>query len=82
MSLTFGRLLKELRIRKRLTQEEAATKLGIAQSQYSRAENGAWPVRAFEIDDYADTYSVDPVEFYRRLRHHRDQVEALEKRRR
>lgn len=77
MAMAFGRLVKELRLRARLTQVQCVAKLGTTQSQYSLAENGKVTPRVFEIDDYASTFRVDPIEFYRMLREYRDQIEGV-----
>ena len=60
----FGKKIKELRVKKHLSQEELAERIGIAERNLSKIECGNCFIRAEKIDKLAIALDVTPKELF------------------
>ena len=60
----FGKKVKELRIKKKLSQEELAEAIDIAERNLSKIECGKSFIRAEKISKLADTLGVTPKDLF------------------
>ena len=60
IDLTFGRILKDFRRKKRFTQEELAEKLGISLKYISRIENGYSGIKHSTLINYMNLLDITP----------------------
>ena len=60
----FGKKIKELRIKKRLSQEELAEKIDIAERNLSKIECGKSFIRAEKIGRLAEVLGVSPKDLF------------------
>ncbi len=67
----FGKRLKELRIKKNLSQEELAEKIDIAERNVSKLECGNSFIRAEKIGKLAEALGVTPKDLFD-FEHHKD----------
>lgn len=57
----FGETLREFRVSKNLTQQDAANKLGVTQSQWSSYENGTVKLNLDILVTIAEKFEVSPM---------------------
>lgn len=73
----FGKKVKELRIKKKLSQEELAEAIDIAERNLSKIECGKSFIRAEKISKLADTLGVTPKDLFD-FEHQKDLEEIRE----
>lgn len=73
----FGKRIKELRIKKKLSQEELAEKIDIAERNISKIECGNNFIRAEKIEKLAAALDVTPKDLFD-FEHRKDIVEIRE----
>jgi transcriptional regulator with XRE-family HTH domain len=75
---TFGKILRDFRIKNNLTQEQLSEKLGISLKYISRIENGNNGIKTQTLINYMNTLSIMPNTIFKEFINDKKVINSIE----
>ena len=73
----FGKVLREFRIKKGLTQEQLSEKLGISLKYISRIENGYSGIKTQTLINYMNILGISPNTIFKEFMTNKDSIKQI-----